>query len=421
MKIAYSPKFSLIAINFIVATAIAFLSEWIQKTEIIVFPLGFRHIIIVIFFAINWGFYRNRLFLPRNYKLALISIFLFLLIGWFFKPSQLLNYILGIWFAFLFVIMFILGASTKSKRKTILQIFNSLLVFFLLVSIFPISEGLIGDVELRWIPTLFREMGAYSAAMNIGTIIGISMYIITSKKRYLYIAGYFSFGILLTILKKTIVSNIIVWIAFFIFHGSSKIKMKLIWFFMLFIATGYYIVGDMLIDNINENAQYLEDVGSSGHVRIGMYLASIKIATDSFPFGSGMGTFGSLASIIGGYSQTYFDYGVSNIGSNSPADVDAGHHTLLDTYWPHIIGELGIIGTVLFLYIWIFPTRLSFSLLKSSTDLYIKGLSFYITLIIITISWEGLTLYTPEIPSFIILHSGLSGLCYFHISRNTTS
>lgn len=410
-------KFSWIANSFIITTIIVFLSEWIQTTGIIYFPLGFRHLMIILIFFINWISYGRKLVLPISYKLRLILISLFLLIAWFFSPAPLLNYILGIGFTFLFVIMFVLGANTKSNPSVILKIFNGLLVFFLLMSIIPVTTALLGEASLRWIPTLFRELGAYAAAMNIGTIIALSIYIIKSKKKYLYLAIFFSIAVLLTILKKTIISNIIVWLAFYIFHSSAKGKMKLIIYSIAFFTISYFIVGAALIENFNENANYLESAGSGGHVRIGMYLASYNIASDYFPFGSGMGTFGSLSSIINGYSNVYFDYGVSNIGANSPSDVAAGHHTLLDTFWPHILGELGVIGTILYLYLWFFPTRQSFPLLRLSKDPFIKGLSFYITFIIISMTWEGFSLYTPEIPSFIILHAGLSGLCYYHIKN----
>jgi hypothetical protein len=135
--------------------------------------------------------------------------------------------------------------------------------------------------------------------------------------------------------------------------------------------------------NYNENAFYLNDVGPSGHVRIGMYLASFNIMLDFFPLGSGMGTFGSLASIVNGwYSTIYFDYGVAYIGANSPEEVNIGHHTLLDTYWPHIWGELGLLGSILFLNLWFFPLKLSFSFLRLCKDPFIKGLYhllFYFT------------------------------------------
>lgn len=414
-------KFSWIIISFIITTILVFISEWIQTNNIINFPLGFRHFLILLLFVTNWIFYGQKITLPGNYKLGITLISLFLLIAYFFSPATLFNYALGIVFTFLFLIMFILGINTKTRTVLILKIFKILLIIFILMSIFSIYQMIITGTSLVNNRGLFREAGALGATMNIGTIIGISLFIITSKKKYLYIAAFFSIVVLMTILKKNIISNLIVWLAFSIYHANSKLRIRLIICSTIILVFVFMAMGGEFINNINLNADYLTGVGAEGHVRLGMYLASFNIAKDFFPFGSGMGTFGSLASIIGGYSSIHFDYGVAYIGANSPESVAAGTHTLLDTYWPHIFGELGFIGAFLFLYLWFYPIRLSFLMIRLTKDPFIKGLSFYITLIVIVMFWEGFSLYTPEIPSFVLLHSGLSGLCYYHIKRNSTS
>lgn len=411
-------KFSWIVKSFVFTTIIVFLSEWIQKTGFVTLPLGFRHIIILFIFLINWTLYGRTLNIPKNYKKAIILISVFLFVAFPFAYSSLLNYSLGVVFTFLFVPLFILGANTKTKPEYIIEIFNNLLVFIFIMSIIPISEAIFAGTSLRWLPGLFREVGAFGTAMNIGTIISISLLIITSKKKYLYIALFFSFGVLLTILKKTMVSNVLVWLVYFIYTATSKIRFKLILLSSILLLIGYFAVWNEMKENLELNVNYIENAGAEGHVRLGMYIASFNLVTDFFPFGSGMGTFGSLASIIGGYSNIYFDYGVSNIGANSPEDVANGHHTLLDTYWPHIFGELGFFGAIIFLYIWFFPIKKPISIMRFSSDPLIKGISFYIILTIVTIAWEGLSLYTPEVPAFIILHSGLVGLCYYHLNKD---
>ena len=212
------------------------------------------------------------------------------------------------------------------------------------------------------------------------------------------------------------ISNILVWVSysFFILKSTGKIKFVINSIFILLFM--YFTIGKSFNENITENENYLKNTGVEGNVRLGMYFASFRIAKDYFPLGSGMGTFGSLASIIKGYySPLYYEYHVSNIGANSQEDVAVGHHTLLDTYWPHIFGELGFLGTLLFLLIWFFPLNKSIFNLRNSNEPFRKGISFFIVLIIISMTWEGFSLYTPEVPAFILLHSGLTGLCYYHI------
>ena len=149
-------------------------------------------------------------------------------------------------------------------------------------------------------------------------------------------------GVFLTVLKKTIFSNIVVWILFGFFYGTLKFRFRMVLYGIAFVLVSFSFVGDEVVKDIKVNLDYYKSVGPSGHVRLGMYIASYKIACDYLPFGSGMGTFGSLASVINGYSHVYYDYGVSKIGMNTPEDYLRGQFTLLDTYWPHILGRTWI-------------------------------------------------------------------------------
>ncbi len=71
---------------------------------------------------------------------------------------------------------------------------------------------------------------------------------------------------------------------------------------------------------------------------------SIQIATDYFPFGSGLGLFGSHASRLD-YSPLYQKYNISGVwglSKEQPAFIT-------DSFWAMTIGELGFIGVILLL------------------------------------------------------------------------
>jgi hypothetical protein len=408
-------KFSLITLSFVLTTILVFLSEWIQETGIISFPLGFRHLMISFIIVINWFFFGKNLKLEKTYALVIIIIIVYLFTAFFFSKASIFNYVLGFFFSFLFMFLFIFSSNTKTSKNVIINIFKYLLYFFSVISIISIFQSLSAGASLREYSGLFRELGAFGSVMNISTIISISLYLITSKKIFLYLAMFFSIGVMMTILKKTMISNIFVWLFYFFYQSNTKNKLKLVFIFVLISFSSFFLIGEELSKDIDNNSSYLEGVGPTEHVRLGMFIASFNIDTDYFPFGSGLGTFGSLSSIMGGYSIVHYDYGVAYIGSNSPEDIVRGSHTLLDTYWPHIFGELGFLGTILFLIIWLFPFKKAFRNFKVSDDPFVKGVSFYVLMVLICITWEGFTLYTPEIPSFVLLHSGLSGLCYYHL------
>ena len=68
---------------------------------------------------------------------------------------------------------------------------------------------------------------------------------------------------------------------------------------------------------------------------------SIKIAKEYFPFGSGMGTFGSrIAQRF--YSPLYYKYGMTTTLGMDPI----WPAFACDTFWPMILGETGVIGLI---------------------------------------------------------------------------
>lgn len=73
---------------------------------------------------------------------------------------------------------------------------------------------------------------------------------------------------------------------------------------------------------------------------------SIEIARDRFPLGAGFGRFGSSPSVEKGrYSPVYEQYGLSKYYGFRPGDPVT---FALDTTWPGLLGEVGIMGFLAF-------------------------------------------------------------------------
>lgn len=83
---------------------------------------------------------------------------------------------------------------------------------------------------------------------------------------------------------------------------------------------------------------YSTDLGA----RAEMTRASIAIASDFFPFGSGFATFGSnVTADAEFYSPLYVTYGISNIQGLS---LSMGTDFLSDTFWPTVLAQFGLLG-----------------------------------------------------------------------------
>jgi len=84
-----------------------------------------------------------------------------------------------------------------------------------------------------------------------------------------------------------------------------------------------------------------ETVIAGSHPRVALYVGSLAIARDFFPFGAGLGRFGSYMSEAH-YSPLYDRYGldaVFGLGPEYPVAIS-------DTFWPMALGELGLLGLV---------------------------------------------------------------------------
>jgi hypothetical protein len=90
----------------------------------------------------------------------------------------------------------------------------------------------------------------------------------------------------------------------------------------------------------------VKDAGEAPpQVRIALYEGSLEVAVANFPFGGGLGRWGSWMSRQP-YSPLYYEYpkeldaGVSKIRGLKPTNpINA-----TDTFWPQILGELGLAG-----------------------------------------------------------------------------
>jgi hypothetical protein len=143
-----------------------------------------------------------------------------------------------------------------------------------------------------------------------------------------------------------------------------------------------------------------------------------SISVRQFPFGSGMGTFASIPSVKF-YSETYYDYGINKSWGMGPNDTESqSAFFLLDCYWAHILGELGFVGSFLFLSLWFYPALRAMAIARNTEDPLEQGLKFFIYAMTGVITVDGLGYYYAENPAFIIIHAGLMGMALRLLERS---
>ena len=163
------------------------------------------------------------------------------------------------------------------------------------------------------------------------------------------------------------------------FFNLKKLSVKKIFlgsfFFLAFIMIFAY---DDIIFHLLKGSN-----GSYG-VRGLLLISAYDIASNSFPLGSGFGSFGSFASVVN-YSSLYYTYGFDLIDGCMPDKPSF----LVDNFYAMVLGEFGFIGFILFVYILILLIKIFIHAFNmDSINRY-----YYISLIvlIITLSLDSLS------------------------------
>ena len=177
--------------------------------------------------------------------------------------------------------------------------------------------------------TLFFYHSTYLAGAMVFLIAVLTIFYIPKNRIYIL----FDLIVLLFTLRgkaiaATAVYFILIWIRFI---GKKKIK---VWNILLVAVAAVVISWPQI------SFYFFKLSGESA--RSVLLITSFKILKDYFPLGTGFATYAShTASVI--YSPVYIKYGFLNVWDLNPNNPMAFFD---DSFWPIIIGQTGVIGTV---------------------------------------------------------------------------
>jgi hypothetical protein len=227
------------------------------------------------------------------------------------------------------------------------------------------------DLPLNFLEGYSHRFGIKNLAFGFGhpSEFAISLILVTALNLY-YSFKYYS--------KTNYIYLILNLLLLFIGGRLTSIGFYLI-IIMLLISYRYlrrYVLGGLifsaLIGFVFVKDKLIETFFSLEQPRGILLVGGWNISQNLFPFGSGLGTYGSNAARLV-YSKLYYDYGFNNIYGLAPWY----DNFLTDSYWAMILGELGIIGAVLVLVAMLILLLNSYSLNKSTIGLIISIPLFY--------------------------------------------
>ncbi|RKD91979.1 hypothetical protein [Mangrovibacterium diazotrophicum] len=262
------------------------------------------------------------------------------------------------------------------------------------ITLFGLGTGTFDNT----IKSFFGHPSRYATTITITSVL------------YLYACSTFSF--------KQILSAILI-----LSIGLFSFRSKFFGFFVAAIATlllrnrielkinlkntiaSIVIVASIIVVAYSKLSYYFVEGSQNGEIyaRPALYMTSIKILSDYFPLGSGLGTFATHASAVD-YSPLYDQYDLSSVFGLTPDK----RSFISDTFFPSL-AQFGFLGTILFFTFWVrlFKKIRIYSSIKSPVATQLITISFLILLFLFIESIADST-FTQNRGLFTMLLLGLS-------------
>lgn len=304
---------------------------------------------------------------------------------------------------FHYIISYNYKFSLPDIRTLVRVIICCTLLLCILVLIESLINGFLDGVSGIWNPK-YLLLGFVASSCNQALLFSLFLYHQTKEKKYLRFACVFIVFVLASLQLKAITGTVIVLLGYyFFFHSHKGIYLKLGLIGALLI--GLLFVIPAFRDKLNMYVGiYTVEGASTGVARNALYFTAGQIAVDHFPLGTGQGTYASVASKFTP-DCVMADYGINKVYGLDEDNVTEGDFRL-DTHWANILGENGILGSILYLMLFFYPIREC----RKKKNYFTKDFSFVITTSIFCIFIESFALPLPNRLNFIFIYTGLMAI-----------
>jgi hypothetical protein len=248
----------------------------------------------------------------------------------------------------------------------ILNVFFILLGRFfpaLYASIFPgaIVDSIIQGTTIKRYSGIFYHPGPMGVFVSLCLLWSVAMWWTHNRRSILtYMSLLSIISLILSGQRMEFAACIVVLLCGYLIKISkSTFTITFIGFILLvafmFVANNQYIFETVL----NIDRQHLENINA----RYVLYLGGLELAYQNFPLGNGLATFGSSMSITNP-DAAYFSLGIERLWWFE------GDSYLTDTFWAMVIGESGLLGTLVYLLLILYLILVSFKQLKTNQNTF---------------------------------------------------
>lgn len=393
---------------------------------------SFRHLdelLISIFFIITVfrGLSRKQQFFKTHIEIPLLGFILVAIIGSLIAKVppgiaaiQLFLYLKG------FLLLFIMLNLPVDRR-----VVRRYAVFFIGAGFVVLGLGMVDLIAPEWfrsatgndpfieirygipsVKSIFVHPGTFGWFAALLSLYSFGFYMVYGHRRYLWLGLIFSGGSFLSMRRRNLIG---IGLGLTVGLWQQSLAKKIRYGLVLGVLGGFFfILAWPKIKALYQNMAQLYVVPDNPmeEARNALYITSVSLMKEYFPWGAGLGRFGSWMSQVN-YSPIYRKYGLSGVYGltrKSPK-------YMTDTFWPAVLGETGFLGMLFFFWILARLGWLLYSRSKRTSDLFIRAFTLGTLMVLAesVIESTAWAVYTsPPIVYFIFGSVGLAlGLSRF--------
>lgn len=393
----------------------------INKNYIANLPLDYALYIGIIVLSLVYGIRFRKYAVPRSYLIVLLAVVALMIVNTVISPyaPPFLYGLLGGAITLMPFIFFIASYNFGMSDGEIRQFVRGILciVFFYAVFLYfdslvlhtarsaqaatALSEGAILSSNLI-------RFGDFSSLCNQAVVFCLAEFYRTRKRELWYLIAFLAVTIVLTNQLKAIAGLGLVFTGYMLYLTRVprwiKVGVITVAVTALALVLSLSSIFTNKVDQMVESG--MSETAYEEIARPALYYRSAEMAVDFFPLGTGQGTFGSVpVNLID--SQVYEDYELNGIWGLS---IDDELNFRMDTHWASVLGEMGVLGLILYLWLFFYPARRMRREVKSDASREERSLRFMVRMGVITLFLESLVLALPKSFSFIVIYAGLAAL-----------
>jgi hypothetical protein len=359
---------------------------------------------------------------PRAYMWGVLAMVALVATGWLVHRTSADRLMLGAWFAFAFTLYFLVFNQVRLDVSQFMRLMCAVLVVLIFVSAIgcmqailyprPASDFVHPLAFMRGQTAVVGNAVIFYAAIAFQVVLGLALNIHTGRGRYIFVAAASTLLVVATGSRKLIVAIVLLWALWAFLRGRRTEQIFALIGVTILGGLLAILAGDVLLNRFLGLEVYLQS--GSDVARNALYYYAFSTANDYFPFGAGLGMYGSVPAAYM-YSPLYYAYGFEHVYGLQPYAIGSGNNYLMDTFWPQVIGEIGYVGTLIYLCLWVYPMARVIQRLRKvrhSQDPRGRGLIFLVAGIAIVVCLESIGSPLPSNPLGLFMVGGLCTLAW---------